>query len=407
MRILFLIITAFLWTGNLYSQWYQQNSGNVNTLKSVFFINHNTGWICGFECVLKTTDCGNNWSVYALEGFHKSVFFTDENTGWICGDNGKIFKTVNGGVNWLPVSSGVTSALNQITFFNNNTGLISGSNKKILKSTDSGNTWNNINNFNTELDFHSVKILNNGHYIVTGTESSVYVSTNSGSIWDTLSLGMPNPLLTSEFIDQNTGWISGCCGMFMKTTDGGANWSPEVYLTPGYSINSMKFINVNSGWAAGDAGYILRTSNSGLSWDSLNSTTQAGIYSLFFLNKDTGFAAGYNGLILRTTNGGGEGFPLNVLQISNETPGLFTLEQNYPNPFNPSTYLEFSISKREFVNLKVYDLLGSEVTTLINEFKNAGRYTLKFDGSNLASGIYFYSITAGNLSDKKMMILLK
>ncbi len=407
MRKLFLIIAVFLWTGNLYSQWYQQNSSNVGTLKSVFFINQNTGWICGFECVLKTTDCGNHWSVYSLEGYHKSVFFIDENTGWICGDNGKIFKTGNGGVNWSPVASGVSSALNQITFLNNNTGLISGSNKKILKTTDSGNTWNNINNFKTELDFHSVKILNNGHYLVTGTESSVYVSTNSGSIWDTLSLGMPNPLLTSEFIDQNTGWISGCCGMFMKTTDGGANWSPEVYLTPGYSINSMKFINVNSGWAAGDAGYILRTSNSGLSWDSLNSTTHTGIYSLFFLNKDTGFAAGYNGLILRTTNGGGEGFPLNILQVSNENPGMFTLSQNYPNPFNPSTTLEFGISKPGFVSLKIYDLLGNEVITLANGFKSPGKYKVKFDGSNLPSGVYFYALRSGNFTAAKSMLMLK
>ena len=90
-----------------------------------------------------------------------------------------------------------------------------------------------------------------------------------------------------------------------------------------------------------------------------------------------------------------------------ELPTEFSLLQNYPNPFNPSTNLEFGISNLEFVSLKIYDVTGKEVMTLVNETKPAGRYMVKFDGSNLGSGVYFYKITAGNFSDVKRMFLIK
>ncbi|HMS64387.1 MAG TPA: agmatine deiminase family protein [Ignavibacteria bacterium] len=85
----------------------------------------------------------------------------------------------------------------------------------------------------------------------------------------------------------------------------------------------------------------------------------------------------------------------------------FMLSQNYPNPFNPVTNLEFGISELGFVSLKVYDILGNEVATLVNEKKNSGIYRVKFDGSNLSSGIYFYKLEAGNFTETKRMILLK
>jgi len=88
-------------------------------------------------------------------------------------------------------------------------------------------------------------------------------------------------------------------------------------------------------------------------------------------------------------------------------PEKFELSQNYPNPFNPSTNLEFGISNLEFVSLKVYDLTGKEVAILVNEIKPAGRYIIKFDGSNLGSGVYFYKIEAGNFSAVKRMLLIK
>jgi hypothetical protein len=89
------------------------------------------------------------------------------------------------------------------------------------------------------------------------------------------------------------------------------------------------------------------------------------------------------------------------------SPDDFSLFQNYPNPFNPSTNIEFRIADFGLVTLKVYDILGREIATLVNEEKNAGTYTVTFNASNLASGIYYYQIRAGNFVQTKKMILLK
>jgi len=99
--------------------------------------------------------------------------------------------------------------------------------------------------------------------------------------------------------------------------------------------------------------------------------------------------------------------PVGIQSSDLGIPSEFDLKQNYPNPFNPTTNLEFGISELGFVSLKVYDLLGKEVRTLVNEIKPPGIYNVEFDGSNLASGIYFYKIEAGSFIQTKRMLLLK
>jgi len=90
-------------------------------------------------------------------------------------------------------------------------------------------------------------------------------------------------------------------------------------------------------------------------------------------------------------------------------PSEYLLYQNYPNPFNPSTKIKFSIPKNTsgITSLKLFDILGREVSTLINESLQAGTYEVLFDGSNLSSGIYFYKITSGDYAASRKMILLK
>jgi plastocyanin len=85
----------------------------------------------------------------------------------------------------------------------------------------------------------------------------------------------------------------------------------------------------------------------------------------------------------------------------------FELKQNYPNPFNPSTNIEFRISDRSFVSLKVFNILGDEVASLINEEKAAGIYSVTFNASNLSSGMYLYKIQSGSFVETKKMILMK
>jgi hypothetical protein len=89
------------------------------------------------------------------------------------------------------------------------------------------------------------------------------------------------------------------------------------------------------------------------------------------------------------------------------SPNKFSLSQNYPNPFNPSTSIQYAISSRQFVSLKVYDVLGKEIATLVNEEKSTGKYNVEFNASSLASGIYYYQLRAGDYVETKKMILLK
>jgi len=98
---------------------------------------------------------------------------------------------------------------------------------------------------------------------------------------------------------------------------------------------------------------------------------------------------------------------INKLIIIEELiPSEYALEQNYPNPFNPSTTIKFHIPELNFVTLKVYDVLGNEIATLVNEKKSIGSFEIKFDATGLPSGIYFYRLRAGSFVETKKMILL-
>jgi len=88
-------------------------------------------------------------------------------------------------------------------------------------------------------------------------------------------------------------------------------------------------------------------------------------------------------------------------------PNDFNLYQNYPNPFNPSTKIQFALTKSSKVLLRVYDVTGHEVSTLVNETKSLGEYEISFNAADLPSGIYFYNLSAGNFTETKKMLLLK
>lgn len=113
---------------------------------------------------------------------------------------------------------------------------------------------------------------------------------------------------------------------------------------------------------------------------------------------------GNNLYIDRITSGTVTGVVNNTLSL---IPDTYELSQNYPNPFNPVTQINFSIPKQSVVTLRIYDVLGKEVATLVNENKPAGFYTVDFNASNLSSGAYFYRIEAGNFTDIKRMMLIK
>lgn len=99
--------------------------------------------------------------------------------------------------------------------------------------------------------------------------------------------------------------------------------------------------------------------------------------------------------------------PTGIVNINNEVPSSYNLKQNFPNPFNPTTNITFSLPNSGLVTLKVYDMIGKEVATLVNEVKAAGNYIVGFNAANLPSGAYFYRLESNNFADTKKMMLIK
>ena len=206
------------------------------------------------------------------------------------------------------------------------------------------------------------------------------------------------------FIDANIGWAVGSSGIIRTTTDGGTNW-----LCPSSGtikdLRSVYFVDATTGWAVGSSGTILMTTDGGASWLSQSSGTSETMRSAFFTDAATGWAAGEGGAILKTTTGGITSVEQSH-QLTNSIPNQIVLMQNYPNPFNPSTSIRFNLAESSFVTLKVFNLLGESVETLINGKRSAGKYEVKWSMEDLPSGVYFYQLRAGAFSQVKKMTLL-
>jgi len=190
--------------------------------------------------------------------------------------------------------------------------------------------------------------------------------------------------------------------LFLALTDVYSQWYPQLSGTTEH-LQGVSFTDANNGMAVGWSGTILRTTNGGTNWTFQFRGTSIYLYDVSFIDANTGTASGRNGTILRTTNGG----VTFVNQISSEIPERFSLYQNYPNPFNPSTNIRYTLPKNSFVSLKVYDVLGKEIATLVNESLSPGTYEATFDAAKYSSGIYFYKLTTNDFSDVKKMVLIK
>ncbi len=121
-----------------------------------------------------------------------------------------------------------------------------------------------------------------------------------------------------------------------------------------------------------------------------------------FIDANNGWAVGNNGTILHTTNGG-----LTFAENQLEVPLEFALEQNYPNPFNPSTVIRYQIPEVSQVMLKVFDLLGREVATLVNEAKEPGTFSVQWNASGVASGVYLYRLQVGGFVETRKMCVIR
>ncbi|HRF66560.1 MAG TPA: YCF48-related protein [Ignavibacteria bacterium] len=357
--------TPFLVSTNGGINWiYDVGNGITTTLYGLKMLNATTGYASGASGkMFKTTSGGMNWDSVSFVGASNILYCTDfisADTGWACGSTGTIFKTVNGGMNWTAQTSGITSTLYRIDMIDALTGYFVGASGSVRKTTDGGTTWT--------------------------AQTSNYSST----------------LYWLNMFDANTGYLVGIGGTLRKTTNGGTNW--DTVMTPmSASQYSISFTNMSTGYIAGASGYSYRTSNGGASWEIKNSGGSS-LNAVFAKGYDSAFVAGASGCIQQYYNAlvGG-------ITWYNQVPEKFTLEQNYPNPFNPVTTIKFGLPKAAKVTLKVYDILGREVSILFNNVDlNAGIVTYDFDGTDLASGVYFYTLIVNNNKiDTKRMVMLK
>ena len=182
-----------------------------------------------------------------------------------------------------------------------------------------------------------------------------------------------------------------------------SQWFSQTSGTTNH-LSGVSFTDVNNRTAVGGNGTILRTTDGGDNWVSQSSGTTNHLSGVSFTDANNGTVIGQYGTILRTTNGGASFVEEDQI---GDIPIAFSLSDNFPDPFNPSTKIRYSIPQTSIVVIKVFDILGNEIETLINEQKSIGTYELTWTAVNLPSGIYFYQLIAGSYIETKKMVLMK
>jgi photosystem II stability/assembly factor-like uncharacterized protein len=429
--------------------WELKFSASGKVFKDVSFATPLVGYIVTeLGVVYKTTDGGDNWASVMNLGFPYYWYGVDAltaDTVVISGFNnqgninsGVIRWSYNGGTTWtndiiLHIPSGV-GWLSHIHFFDSNKGIVSAEFSGGMHYTTNGGKDTTALNYvqvNSDLGWFAGNIDtdSSGNILTTGihfAHSSDYgVNWTSGPSADAVFDG------GVDFLEDLLTGITGggqisapVSGWTHKTIDGGQNWSQRLYSFP-YPIRAVKLFNDTLALAFGgnlyqEAGGIYITTDGGLTWNlDLNASAEMFSYDVVPTSPNSmdiwcvgsmGGGTGFIGKLYKTSIGSVVG----IDDSKNSIPGNYQLQQNYPNPFNPSTRIKYTIPGRteyysipQLVTLKVYDVLGSEVATLVNEEKPAGKYEVEFNGSNLTSGIYFYQLKVGNFIETKKMALLR
>ena len=389
-------ITSF----SIAQNWQLQNSNTSSQLKGIQMISTNEGWGCGDAgAMIHTTNAGTNWSLFTLTGsdLHQLVF-KDASNGIVVGDNGTIFTTANAGTNWISKNSGTSAQLRGVGFAGGSTYFAVGDDGAAIKSTDDGNTWTNLTTGTVER-LLCVTAANQNVWI--GARNGLMLfSNNGGTSFNSMSNPATDDIKDIQFIDGSVGFACGSNSFFMYTSNGGVIWTSRSSGIQ-VGLNGLHFVNENKGWTVGGTGTLYSTTNAGLNWVVLQSQTGQDLNSIHSFDGVNAWAVGNSGVISSNYSP--------ATGVENEITGLndYTLFQNYPNPFNPSTKISFNLPSREFVTLKIYNALGSEVARLLNEDLDAGFHEINFNASGLTSGVYFYEISTGDFAETKKMLLLK
>jgi len=427
------------------SGWQQQFMPNFNgkPLKDITFTDSLTGYaLIGFDnsdsnFILKTTNSGDNWNVIRIENRQiNKISFLNNDTGYVCGANpltAYLIRTTNGGLNWSNVNTSATGweitdmfVLNTDTMWTCETEI----DYYIRRTTNGGNSWTQQFTQTSSLDNI---YMYNGRIGFMCESSKLFKTTNSGDNW-ILQPGQ-QAFRDIYFADSLLGWKRNLVAFetdtLVKTTNGGLNWfnidvprRGTVYggsLYPWSHVDYFSNLNKDTIWGSGGAisypgnylkGILYKSNNGGQNWLIQIPDTGFGLRQYFFINfinKNIGWT--YNNYFNRgihTTRGGDSTFFTSIDENVLIQPDNFILKQNYPNPFNPVTTIEYEISSKGFINLSVYNIQGKKQTELVNKIQNTGNYKVNFNGSDLPTGVYFYTMFVnGNRVQTKKMMLLK
>lgn len=367
---------------------------------------------------------------------------TSRSTGMAAGDSGIIVRTTNGGAAWIRLSSGTTAPLSVIAMNDSLSGCAGGSN--VLRcTTNGGNTWSAAN-IQVPVSIETIAFDRYGNGVLTGQGGVIYRSTDSGKNWTVANPVTTNHLLKACFVDSAKAIAVGSALTIVRSTDAGLNWSLAQTGTGTLrDVSSPSPGSAVAGGFSGSRGILQRTTNGGLSWDSVVVNGVSSFVLTSFYSADTGYVFNSRGVMYHTVSGGkswdtiGVGptsyGPLGVSITSANTGVLlgfsgriyfavspltgigstvpmahsFVLSQNYPNPFNPSTTIQYTLPVQEHVVLSVFNTLGVRIAVLADEEEQRGSHEVRFDGTNLATGVYFYRLQAGTSASTKKLLLIR
>ena len=427
-KLLLLKLLSVIFASNIYAQWViPGNNGLPSQINSSRLISDGTYLYLGGA--FRSSDNGENWTtIPATHPSAEIVFQGKLFNGYFATDSTILYSTDNG-LTWSTVNGAPSSSI--WGFLAADSFLFAYGPGGIYKSSDGGLNWVNKGPFylgsNVGLGTEITMTQQNGVLLLTSNNHAnkgMYRSTDYGENWTTTTnQGLKNDDYYAGFLwalgDKVYFWSES--DFTYESTDQGNNWTPvTISGIPDYATLKHVSIGNNRAYFKMEIpsyfarGYLLTASASNPSqWMDITDNLPTNVQTMgSVVTEQNGFV--YIGYIFSNDIVYKRDISTIITGVDDKTvnvPTKFTLKQNYPNPFNPSTNINFSVPQASFVTLKIYDTLGKEVSTLVNEQMSAGTYKFNFNASKLTSGVYFYTITANggnsNFRQTKKMILLK
>lgn len=319
-----------------------------------------------------------------------------------------LYATSDSGQTWNTVNTGLPNFSTLYSFFADADTLYAGLKEGLYRSTNLGGTWTKWGTGIATSNIYAMAMKNDTMFAANGTQN-IYRSVNRGRTWSVVKTNQNIYVPTRLMVFDNT-WYSISStnsGKLFVCSDTGAVWNEVNAAVLGTTVSNM-LVSGRNLIVTVDAKGLLYSSNGGASWTPVTTGVYKGSTQTYPTAKifwDTLFASLSDGGLVR--RGVMESGILSVARNAASSPGGYQLEQNYPNPFNPETAISYQLSAAGMVTVTVHDIIGREVATLVNEVKEAGVYTVRFDASHLSSGVYLYSLRSASSVVTKRMLLMK